>query len=162
MPAQLNHTIIWCHDKKRSSAFLVRVLACSPAVPFYNFMVVQLDNGVSLDFMEKGGPITSQHYAFLVEESEFDATFSRIRGEGFSYWADPSKAAPTRSTIMTVVAGSTSKISMATCSRSSHARTEADAVISSPLVNSRCRFRLAWTPLSGSRYRAKRPGVSRE
>lgn len=65
--------------QKRSSALLVRILGSTPAKPFYNFMVVQLDNGVSLDFMEKGGPIASQHYGFLIEQSEFDAMFSRIR-----------------------------------------------------------------------------------
>jgi len=81
MPVQLNHTIVWCRDKKRSSAFLVRILGCSPAVPFYHFM-------------EKSEPITVQHYAFLIEESEFDATFSRIRNEGLSYWADPGKSRP--------------------------------------------------------------------
>jgi catechol 2,3-dioxygenase-like lactoylglutathione lyase family enzyme len=94
MPVQLNHTIVWCRDKRRSSAFLVRILGCSPARPFYNFMVVQLANNVSLDFMEKDAPIAVQHYAFLVEESEFDATFGRIRAEGLSYWADPGKSRP--------------------------------------------------------------------
>jgi catechol 2,3-dioxygenase-like lactoylglutathione lyase family enzyme len=94
MPAQLNHTIVWCRDKKRSSAFLVRILGCAPAVPFYHFMVVQLANNVSLDFMETGGSIAVQHYAFLIDESEFDATFSRIRAEGLSYWADPAKSRP--------------------------------------------------------------------
>ena len=94
MPVQLNHTIVWCRDKMRSSAFLVRILGCSAAVPFYHFMVVQLANNVSLDFMEKGGPISVQHYAFLIEESEFDAIFSRIRDEGLSYWADPLKSRP--------------------------------------------------------------------
>jgi hypothetical protein len=57
-------------------------------------MVVNLANNVSLDFMEKVGPIAVQHYAFLIEESEFDAVFSRIRNEGLSYWADPSKSRP--------------------------------------------------------------------
>jgi catechol 2,3-dioxygenase-like lactoylglutathione lyase family enzyme len=94
MPVQLNHTIVRCRDNKRSSALLVRILGCSPAVPFYHFMVVQLANNVSLDFMEKSGPISVQHYAFLIEESEFDAAFSRIRNEGLSYWADPSKSRP--------------------------------------------------------------------
>jgi hypothetical protein len=61
MPAQLNHTIVWCRDKKRSSEFLVRILGCSPAVRFYHFMVVHLANNVSLDFMEKGGPISRNH-----------------------------------------------------------------------------------------------------
>jgi hypothetical protein len=94
MPVQLNHTIVWCRDKSRSSALLARILGSAPAMPFYNFMVVQLDNGVSLDFMEKDGPIASQHYAFLIEESEFDTTFSRIRNEGLRYWADPAKSRP--------------------------------------------------------------------
>jgi catechol 2,3-dioxygenase-like lactoylglutathione lyase family enzyme len=91
---QLNHTIVWCRDKKQSSGFLVRILGCSPAIPFYHFMVVQLANNVSLDFMEQSGPISGQHYAFLIEESEFDATFSRIREEGLTYWADPGKSRP--------------------------------------------------------------------
>ena len=34
MPAQLNHTIVWCRDKMRSSALLARILGCSPAVAF--------------------------------------------------------------------------------------------------------------------------------
>jgi catechol 2,3-dioxygenase-like lactoylglutathione lyase family enzyme len=94
MPVQLNHTIVWCRDKKRSSAFLVRILGCPRALPFHHFLVVQLANNVSLDFTEKSGPISVQHYAFLVEESEFDATFSRIRDEGLTYWADPLKSCP--------------------------------------------------------------------
>jgi catechol 2,3-dioxygenase-like lactoylglutathione lyase family enzyme len=94
MTVQLNHTIVWCRDKKQSSAFLVRILGCSPAVPFYHFMVVKLANNVSLDFMEKSRPISVQHYAFLIEESEFDETYSRIRDEGLMYWADPSKSQP--------------------------------------------------------------------
>lgn len=94
MAVQLNHTIVWCRDKRRSSAFLTRILGCSPAIPFYHFMVVQLANNVSLDFMETTGPIAVQHYAFLIDESEFDAIFSRIRNEGLSYWADPSKSRP--------------------------------------------------------------------
>jgi catechol 2,3-dioxygenase-like lactoylglutathione lyase family enzyme len=92
MPVKLNHTIVWCRDKSRSASLLARILGRSPATAFYNFLVVQLDNGVSLDFMEKGGPIASQHYAFLIEESEFDAMFSRIREAGLRYWADPAKS----------------------------------------------------------------------
>jgi hypothetical protein len=59
MPVQLNHTIVWCRDKKQSSVFLARILGCSPAIPLYHFMVVHLANNVSLDFMEKSGPYGS-------------------------------------------------------------------------------------------------------
>jgi len=91
---ELNHTIIWCHDKVQSSEFLTRILGLPPAKPFRNFMVVQLDNDVSLDFMEKEGEIARQHYAFLVSEREFDESFARIRSERLDYWADPACSQP--------------------------------------------------------------------
>jgi catechol 2,3-dioxygenase-like lactoylglutathione lyase family enzyme len=53
--------------------------------------VVQADNGVSLDFSETSGPITPQHYAFLVGEAEFDAAFERILAQDLPYWADPGR-----------------------------------------------------------------------
>ena len=41
--------------------------------------------------METDDEISSQHYAFLVSETEFDAIFARVRERGLSYWADPYK-----------------------------------------------------------------------
>jgi catechol 2,3-dioxygenase-like lactoylglutathione lyase family enzyme len=60
-------------------------------IEFGPMLVVQLDNGVSLDFYEKDGAIAMQHYAFLISEDEFDRVFARIRDRGLPYWADPSK-----------------------------------------------------------------------
>lgn len=94
MSAQLNHTIVWCRDKRRSSAFLARILGRPAPIPFGHFMVVPLDNGVSLDFLEKNGEIAWQHYAFLIDESDFDAVFSRIHADEISYWADPGRSRP--------------------------------------------------------------------
>ena len=54
-----------------------------------HFDVVELDNGVSLDFANAEGPIRPQHYAFLISEVDFDAVLSRIRGRGLERWADP-------------------------------------------------------------------------
>lgn len=94
MPVQLNHTIVWCRDKQRSSAFLAEILGLPAPTPFYHFMVVKLDNEVSLDFMEKQGEIARQHYAFLIGEEAFDAVFDRVRASGLSYWADPGRTRP--------------------------------------------------------------------
>ena len=52
---------------------------------------MEADNGVSLDFAETGRDIAFQHYAFLVSEEEFDASFGRIRQQELPYWADPGK-----------------------------------------------------------------------
>lgn len=92
--AELNHTIVWCSDKARSSAFLTDILGLPPATPFQHFMVVELSNGVSLDFAQKEGKVAPQHYAFLVSDAEFDAGFGKIRQRDVPYWADPARQHP--------------------------------------------------------------------
>ena len=60
-------------------------------IGFGPFLVVQLSNGVSLDFHERDGKISSQHDAFLIGEDDFDQVFDRLRERGLQYWADPGR-----------------------------------------------------------------------
>ncbi|MGH8593031.1 MAG: VOC family protein [Gammaproteobacteria bacterium] len=94
MSVQLNHTIVWCSNKKKSAAFLTEILGLPEPTRFGPFLVVELSNGVSLDFYERDGAIALQHYAFLIGEDDFDQVFSRIRERGLNYWADPGKHRP--------------------------------------------------------------------
>ena len=94
MPVELNHTIVWCRDKMRSSAFLAEMFARPAPRPFFHFMVVDFDNRVSLDFYQKEGDVAVQHYAFLVSDPEFDAILARIQGKGLDHWADPARTKP--------------------------------------------------------------------
>ena len=57
MTVELNHTIVWCRDQHRSAAFLTEILGRPPAVRFGPFLVVEVDNGISLDFHETDGEI---------------------------------------------------------------------------------------------------------
>jgi catechol 2,3-dioxygenase-like lactoylglutathione lyase family enzyme len=91
---QLNHTIVSCRDQQRSAAFLTGILGLQAATRFGHFLVVEADNGVSLDYSETDGDITSQHYAFLVGDDDFDAAFGRIQAQGLQYWADPGRRQP--------------------------------------------------------------------
>jgi len=91
MTVQLNHTIVWCRDKQQSTEFLGGILGLPGPVAFGQMLVLQFDNGVSLDFFESDGAIAMQHYAFLISEGEFDQVFSRVRDRGLRYWADPGK-----------------------------------------------------------------------
>jgi catechol 2,3-dioxygenase-like lactoylglutathione lyase family enzyme len=94
MAVEFNHSIVWCSDKMRSSAFMARMLGRPEPKALLSFMVVELDNGVSLDFLEKDGAVARQHYAFLVPDEEFDAIVARVEAEGLTYWADPERTRP--------------------------------------------------------------------
>jgi catechol 2,3-dioxygenase-like lactoylglutathione lyase family enzyme len=89
MSVKLNHTIVWCRDKRRSATFMTDVLGLPTPQPFGPFLVVDLENGVSLDFHEAEEPIVGQHYAFLITEEGFDQIFGRITAREIDYWADP-------------------------------------------------------------------------
>jgi catechol 2,3-dioxygenase-like lactoylglutathione lyase family enzyme len=94
MQVELNHTIVWCRDKRKSSAFLVELLGLPEPATFGPMLVVTLSNGVSLDFYEQEDEVASQHYAFLVSEDGFDEVFARIRERQLTYWADPGRSRP--------------------------------------------------------------------
>ena len=89
MSVHLNHTIVKASDKQVSARFLVDILGLPPPKPYGPFLVVQVDNDVSLDFADDMGRAHPQHYAFLVGEEEFDQVHGRIVERGLDYWADP-------------------------------------------------------------------------
>jgi catechol 2,3-dioxygenase-like lactoylglutathione lyase family enzyme len=91
MPAELNHTIVWCRDNKASAAFLADILGLPAPRSFLHFEIVECANGVSLDYYAINGEIAKQHYAFLVSNQEFDTGFDRISARGLTYWADPAR-----------------------------------------------------------------------
>lgn len=91
MSVSLNHTIVWCHDQEKSAKFLAEILGRPAPTKFAHFDVVQLDNGVSMDFSGGFDEIGRQHYAFLISEKDFDEVFARITERGIPYWADPAK-----------------------------------------------------------------------
>ena len=88
MSIELNHTIVGATDKHASARFLADILGRTVGADDGPFTPVRLDNGVTLDYMQRV-QVTPQHYAFLVSDEEFDAGFARIRGAGLAYFADP-------------------------------------------------------------------------
>lgn len=89
MAVELNHTIVHARDQDESARFYAEVLGLGAPRRFGHFTLVETGNGVSLDFMSTGAPLTIEHYAFLVSETEWDEIFARIQERGLEYWADP-------------------------------------------------------------------------
>jgi catechol 2,3-dioxygenase-like lactoylglutathione lyase family enzyme len=87
--AKLNHTIVAARDRDASALFLSEILGLGPPVVLGPFALVTVGDELTLDFMASQDDIKSQHYAFLVSETEFDQIFGRIEARRLSYWADP-------------------------------------------------------------------------
>jgi catechol 2,3-dioxygenase-like lactoylglutathione lyase family enzyme len=94
---RLNHTIVPARDGEAAARWLAELFGMPPPEPFGPFWQVTTANGVDLDFDTYGEePFTTQHYAFLVDEAEFDAIHGRILDRGLNHWADPSRRQPGR------------------------------------------------------------------
>jgi catechol 2,3-dioxygenase-like lactoylglutathione lyase family enzyme len=92
MAIKLNHTIVHSRDQRVAAEFFAALFGRPPPVPFGPFLGVQVDNEVTLDFLDADGmEIQMQHYAFLVSDAEFDQIFGRIQERGLAYWADPGR-----------------------------------------------------------------------
>lgn len=94
MSIELNHTIVAARNRQVSAEFLARILGLEVGTPWGPFLPVATANGVTLDFATSSDPITSQHYAFLVSEEEFDGCFERIQADGVTYYPEPNLSRP--------------------------------------------------------------------
>lgn len=93
MSVQLNHTIVRSRDKRGSAAFLARILGIGPPGEFSHFVTLETGNAVSLDY-DDAEHVTPQHYAFLVDDEDFEGIFERVQHEGIAYFADPGHRRP--------------------------------------------------------------------
>lgn len=93
MVVELNHIIIPSRDKVGSSRFLTEILGIEPPRPVNHFMVVEVSNGVTLDY-DDADEFRSQHCAFLVSDDEFDAILGRVAAAGIAHYADASHRRP--------------------------------------------------------------------
>jgi catechol 2,3-dioxygenase-like lactoylglutathione lyase family enzyme len=92
MTAELNHTIVPATDPRASAEFLGRILAIAPAPQWGPFIPLTVGNGVTLDYMDADpDDFAELHFAFLVDDAEFDGMFERIRESGAAYYADPGR-----------------------------------------------------------------------
>jgi catechol 2,3-dioxygenase-like lactoylglutathione lyase family enzyme len=89
MTVKLNHTIVAARDHEKSALFLSEILGVERPLVLGPFALVGVGDALTLDFMTAEGDITPQHYAFLVNEAEFDEIFTRVKQLGLPYWADP-------------------------------------------------------------------------
>ena len=88
MPIVLDHTIVPARDKEAAARFFARIFGLTYQGPVSHFAPVRVNDTLTLDF-DSAATFEEHHYAFKVDEQEFDAIFERIRGEKVPYGSGP-------------------------------------------------------------------------
>ncbi|MGH7932299.1 MAG: VOC family protein [Candidatus Binataceae bacterium] len=87
MGITLNHTIVPARDKYASARFLAHLFGLE-VEEMGHFAAVRINDALTLDYDDREN-FESHHYAFQVGNEDFDAIFTRLKGAGLSYAADP-------------------------------------------------------------------------
>ena len=92
MPITLNHTIVPSHDKEQSAQFFARIFGVKYGGLAGHFAQVRVNDELALDY-DNRDRFESHHYAFVVNDTEFDQIFGRLKTEGVAYGSGPSTPA---------------------------------------------------------------------
>lgn len=89
MEITLNHTIVPSHNNVESARFYERILGFEFIKEWGHFAVVKVNSTLTLDFMVREN-FSSIHYAFKVNDQQFNEILERIKKEGISFGSGPS------------------------------------------------------------------------
>jgi catechol 2,3-dioxygenase-like lactoylglutathione lyase family enzyme len=89
MAITLNHTIVPARDKDASARFFADIFGVPYLESSGHFAAVQVNPTLTFDFDTREGGLESHHYAFHVDDAEFDAILGRVRAAGIAYGSDP-------------------------------------------------------------------------
>ena len=82
MTITLNHTIVSARDKDAAARFFAEIFGLRFEGLGGHFAPVRVNDTLTLDFADAKGTIASQHYAFHVSDTEFDAILHRVKDAG--------------------------------------------------------------------------------
>ncbi len=94
---ELNHLLVPCNDKVESANYFSRLMGL-PTQAVGHFAPVKISDSLVLDFAQandvslwasENGHFARQHYAFKVNDSEFEGIFGRVLAEGLRYGSGP-------------------------------------------------------------------------
>jgi catechol 2,3-dioxygenase-like lactoylglutathione lyase family enzyme len=93
MTIVLDHTHIPARDKDASARLFAEVFGLRYAGPVGWYAAVRINESLKIAFVDYQEPAESHHYAFLVDDDEFDAILGRVRKAGVVYGSDPENPA---------------------------------------------------------------------
>jgi catechol 2,3-dioxygenase-like lactoylglutathione lyase family enzyme len=88
MAITLNHTIVPARDKEAAAKFFARIFALEFDGESGHFVPVRVNDTLTLLFDEEPS-FERHHYAFHVDDTDFDAILGRVRQAGLAYGSAP-------------------------------------------------------------------------
>ena len=88
MPIVLDHTIVPAKDKLASARFFAEIFGLTVKPGEGYFAQVQVNDSLTFDFADEEEP-QSHHYAFHINEAEFEAIYGRVKDKGLPYGSGP-------------------------------------------------------------------------
>ena len=88
MAIHLDHTIVPAHDKEASARFFAEIFGLKYEGLMGHFAPVRVNETLTLDFDNAAG-FNSHHYAFHIDDGEFDAILQRVRAAEITIGSDP-------------------------------------------------------------------------
>ncbi|HSK23825.1 MAG TPA: hypothetical protein VK906_11640 [Egicoccus sp.] len=93
MPS-LHHLIIPTTDPVGTADYVSDLTGSPPPFTSGYFRTIVLDDDIVLNFAPAPETLDPQHYAFMVDDEQFDRVLARFASEGTEYWADPRRSRP--------------------------------------------------------------------
>jgi catechol 2,3-dioxygenase-like lactoylglutathione lyase family enzyme len=91
-PITLNHTIVPSRDKERSARLFAKLFGLDYQGLNGHFAPVRVNDTLTLDW-DNNDTFEGHHYAFLVDDEQFDAILSRLDAEGMTHGSGPGSPA---------------------------------------------------------------------
>ena len=88
MPITLNHTIVPARDKEAAARFFAGIFGLPFEGASGHFAPVRVNDTLTLLF-DQESKFGSHHYAFHVNDGEFDAILGRVKAAGLRYGSAP-------------------------------------------------------------------------
>jgi catechol 2,3-dioxygenase-like lactoylglutathione lyase family enzyme len=88
MSIVLDHTIVPAHDKAAAAKFFARIFGLEVSPGMGPFAPVRVNDGLTFDFQDRER-FEWHHYAFHVDDAEFEAIFGRVKAAGIPYGSGP-------------------------------------------------------------------------
>ena len=91
MTIRLDHTIVPAKDKQAAAELFAEIFGLTVEPDPGYFVQVQINESLTFDFADAAdfGGGHGHHYAFHVDDAEFDGIWSRVKARGIRYGSGP-------------------------------------------------------------------------